>query len=117
MVIVHDVSIVQSSWRNSVDVVHVLDADPNALNSSWDIGNYQEGLNMEFEDVKVGKMVKVLKDDGCDAVLYADCIGKCYEVGEVGGFGSWDHTIGLKVPGAEGLNGLRWYMPEELEAI
>ena len=71
---------------------------------------------MEFEDVKVGKMVKVLKDDGCDAVLYADCIGKCYEVVEIG-LCDGDTTIGLKVPGAEGLNGLRWYMPEDLEAV
>lgn len=71
---------------------------------------------MEFEDVKVGKMVKVLKDDGCDAVLYADCIGKCYEVVEIG-LCDGDTTIGLKVPNARGINGLRWYYANELEAV
>ncbi len=71
---------------------------------------------MEFEDVKVGKLVKVLEDGGCDAAEYADCIGKCYPVVEIGGFGSFDHTIGLKVPNARGMNGLRWYYAEELEA-
>ena len=71
---------------------------------------------MDFEDVKVGQMVKVVADCGSDAAVYADCIGKCYSVVEMGGFGPFDHTIGLNVPGAEGMNGLRWYMPEELEA-
>ena len=71
---------------------------------------------MEFEDVKVGKVVKVLKDGGCDAVLYADCIGNCYEVAEIGGLCASDTTIGLKVPNARGMNGLRWFYAEELEA-
>ena len=72
---------------------------------------------MEFEKIEVGQIVKVIADEGSDAAEYADCIGKCYPVIEIGGFGPLDHTIGLKVPGAEGMNGLRWYMPEELEAV
>lgn len=71
---------------------------------------------MEFEDVKVGKLVKVLEDGGYDAAEYADCIGNCYEVAEIGGLCASDTTIGLKVPNARGMNGLRWYYAEELEA-
>lgn len=70
---------------------------------------------MEFEDVKVGQMVKVVADCGSDAAVYVGCIGNCYEVAEIGGLCASDTTIGLKVPNAHGMNGLRWYYAEELE--
>ena len=71
---------------------------------------------MEFEKIEVGQIVKVIADEGIGVAEYADCIGKCYEVVEIG-LCDGDTTIGLKVPGAEGLNGLRWYYADELEAV